>query len=82
MNIEAERKKLKMSENEFLAIQQPIDRQTGKPNPLFEKVYGSQQKINVQQAEKARQQELETQWEQREREEYCRKYREIHKKYY
>ena len=39
-NIEEERRKAKLTTEEFLAIQQPINRKDGKVNELFVKAFG------------------------------------------
>ena len=40
MNIEEERRKVKMTREEYLAVQQPVNRKTGKVNELFIKAFG------------------------------------------
>jgi len=40
MDIEEERRKLKLSTEDFASIQQPVDRKTGKVNELFVKAFG------------------------------------------
>lgn len=40
MNIEEERRKIRLSQEDYLSIQQPVDRKTGKVNEVFVKAFG------------------------------------------
>jgi hypothetical protein len=74
------RKKAKMSEDDFAAIQQPFDKKTGKRNPYFDKIYAKKMKDKERLANehisKEQEMKIKSEWEKRYSEE-----RRLHPKY-
>ena len=77
-SFEEERRKAKMSPQEFADVQQPFDKQ-GKRNELFDKIYSKQKKQKEHLAEIDQQTELEKIEEQEWRK--TNKDRDLHPKY-
>ena len=80
-SFEKQRRKAKLSEEDFAAIQQPIDKKTGKPNPFFSRIYGDIQKKKTESADKQTEQEMAEVIEKQERKEFEGRDRHIHPKY-
>lgn len=81
LSFEEQRRKAHLSEDEFAAIQQPIDRKTGKVNPNFNKIYGSSQKVKERIADEQSQKEIEEAMDKQRRKEMEEEDRRLHPKY-
>jgi len=81
LSFEEQRRKTKLSEEDFAAIQQPFDKKTGKKNPLFDKIYQEKQKIKEKLADQQAQQEIAEVLEKQERKEFEERDGHLHPKY-
>jgi len=80
-SFEEARRKAKLSPEDFAAIQQPIDKRTGKKNPFFDKVYSRKNDIKKQVADKEADREMGEALNNRERENFNEKEKRLHPKY-
>lgn len=80
-SFEEQRRKARMSPDEFAAIQQPVDQKTGRKNPLFYKLYNEQnKKKQVTMDRHTEEQEAEAK-ENEERNNFDSKEKRLHPKY-
>ena len=80
-SFEEERRKAKLSPEDFAAIQQPIDKRDGKKNPFFDKIYKSKNDIKKKIADKEAEREMAEALEGKEREDFYSKERRLHPKH-
>lgn len=81
LSFEEQRRKAKLSEEDFAAIQQPFDIKTGKKNPNFDKIYQEKQRIKEKLANKQAQEEIAEVMEKQERKEFEERDGHLHPKY-
>ena len=80
-SFEEARRKAKLSAEDFAAIQQPIDKRTGKKNPFFDRIYKSKNDIKKEIADKEADREMGEALNNRERENFNKKEKRLHPKY-
>ena len=80
-SFEEARRKAKLSPEDFAAIQQPVDKNTGKKNPFFDKVYSRKNEIKKQVADREADREIGEALRNKEIEDFNNKEKRLHPKY-
>lgn len=80
-SFEEARRKAKLSVEDFAAIQQPVDKKTGKKNPFFDKVYSRKNEIKKQVADREANDEILEALEDKQRKNFDEKEKRLHPKY-